>query len=66
MVIIPTSRPQMVYTTPIMTTQTNKSMGWPPPIPINCEGQRTGGGESYSKGSNGQAISISSKVSKLQ
>jgi hypothetical protein len=41
MVIIPISRPQRVYTTPIMTTQTNKSMGWPLPILINCERQRT-------------------------
>ncbi len=41
MVIIPISSLQTVYTTP-MTTQTNKSMGWPLPIPINCERQRTG------------------------
>ncbi len=25
-----------------MTTQINKYMGWPPSIPINCEGQRIG------------------------
>lgn len=31
----------MVYTTLIMTTQANISMGWPPPIPINCEWQRS-------------------------
>jgi len=42
MVIIPISSFQIVYTTPIMTTQTNKSMGWPLPIPINSERQRTG------------------------
>jgi hypothetical protein len=26
----------MIYTTLIMTTQANRSMGWPPPIPLNC------------------------------
>ncbi len=40
MVVIPISRPQTVYKTLIMTTQTNKSMGWPLPIPINCERQK--------------------------
>jgi hypothetical protein len=28
-VTTPISRPQMVYTRPIMMTQANKSMGWP-------------------------------------
>jgi hypothetical protein len=32
------SKPQMVYTTPIMTTQANIFLGWPPPILTNCEG----------------------------
>jgi len=31
----------MVYIVPIMTTQTNKFVDWPPPIPINYEGQKT-------------------------
>jgi hypothetical protein len=39
-VTIPISRPQMVYTTPIMMTQAKKSMGWPPPILIIYEGHR--------------------------
>jgi hypothetical protein len=39
-VTIPISRPQVVYTRPIMMTQTNKSMGWPPLILINYEGQK--------------------------
>jgi hypothetical protein len=34
-------KPQMVYIVPIMTTQANIFVGWPPPIPINCEGKRT-------------------------
>jgi hypothetical protein len=41
-VTIPISRPQTIYKTPIMMTQANRSMGWPPPIPLNCERQRIG------------------------
>jgi len=36
-VIVPISRLQMVHTMPIMTTQANKFIGWPPLIPLNCE-----------------------------
>jgi hypothetical protein len=36
-VIIPISRLQLVYTSPMMMTQTNRSMGWPPLILLNCE-----------------------------
>jgi hypothetical protein len=37
-VTIPISRPQIVYTSPIMTTQTNIFiLGWPPLIPLNYE-----------------------------
>lgn len=38
---MPISRPQTVYIVLIMTTQTNKFVEWPPPIPINYEGQKT-------------------------
>jgi hypothetical protein len=36
-VTIPISRPQMVYTSPIIMTQANKSIGWPLLIPLNYE-----------------------------
>ncbi len=36
-VIIPILRPQMMYTTPIITTQTNRFVGWTPLIPLNNE-----------------------------
>jgi hypothetical protein len=36
-VTIPISRPQMFYTSPMMMTQANRSMGWPPPILLNYE-----------------------------
>jgi hypothetical protein len=36
-VTIPISRLQMVYTSPIIMTQTNISMGWPLLIPLNYE-----------------------------
>jgi len=36
-VTIPISRPQMLYTSPMMMTQANRSMGWPPPILLNYE-----------------------------
>jgi hypothetical protein len=36
-VTIPISRPQMMYTTLIMTMQTNIYVGWPPLIPLNYE-----------------------------
>jgi hypothetical protein len=36
-VIVPISKLQMIYITPIMMTQANTFVGWPPPIPINCE-----------------------------
>jgi hypothetical protein len=36
-VTIPISRLERVYTTLIITTQANTSLGWPPPIPLNCE-----------------------------
>lgn len=36
-VTIPISRPQTMYTTPIIMTQTNISMGWPSLILLNCE-----------------------------
>jgi hypothetical protein len=36
-VTIPVSRPKKMYTTPIIPTQANTSLGWPPPIPLNCE-----------------------------
>jgi hypothetical protein len=36
-VIVPISKPQMIYTMPIMMTQANTFVGWPAPIPINCE-----------------------------
>ncbi len=39
-VTIPISRPQMVYTSQIIMTQANSSMGWPLLIPLNCERQR--------------------------
>jgi hypothetical protein len=41
-VTIPISVPQVVYTRPIMMTQGNKSMGWPPLIIINYERQIIG------------------------
>ncbi len=31
-----------MYTTPIITIQANTSLGWPPPIPLNCEQYRIG------------------------
>lgn len=31
-----------MYITSIMTTQANKCVGWPPPIPLNYERQRIG------------------------
>jgi hypothetical protein len=31
-----------MYITSIMTTQANKCIGWPPPIPLNYERQRIG------------------------
>jgi hypothetical protein len=34
-VTMPISKPQTIYTTPIMTIQANIFIGWPPPIPIN-------------------------------
>jgi hypothetical protein len=37
---IPISKPQTMYITSIMTTQINKCLGWPPPIPLNDERQR--------------------------
>jgi ribosomal protein L6P/L9E len=37
-VTMPIPKPQTIYTTPIMTTQANIFVGWPPSIPINCEG----------------------------
>jgi hypothetical protein len=36
-VTIPILRPQLVYTSPMMMTQANRSMGWPPPSLLNCE-----------------------------
>jgi hypothetical protein len=36
-VTIPISRPQTMYTTSIIMTQTNKSVGWPPLIILNYE-----------------------------
>jgi hypothetical protein len=42
MVAIPISRPQMINTTLIMTTQANESMGWPQLIPLNYERQIIG------------------------
>jgi hypothetical protein len=36
-VIVPISKPQTIYTTPMMMTQANTFVGWPPPIPINYE-----------------------------
>ncbi len=41
-VIVPIPRPKMVYITPIMMTQTNRYMGWPPSILINYEGHKIG------------------------
>ncbi len=41
-VTIPIPRPKMVYITPIMMTQTNRYMGWPPSILINYEGHKIG------------------------
>jgi hypothetical protein len=41
MVTMHASRLQMVYTTLIMITQANKSMGWPPLIPMTYERQKT-------------------------
>jgi len=35
------SKLQTMYTTLFMATQTNRYVGWPPPIPLNCERQRT-------------------------
>ncbi len=37
----PISKPQMMYTTLFMATQANRYVGWPPPIPLNCQRQRT-------------------------
>jgi hypothetical protein len=36
-VTIPISRRQFVYTSPMMMTQANRSMGWPPPILFKYE-----------------------------
>jgi hypothetical protein len=41
-VTISISRPQTIYTSPMMMTQANRSMGWPPPIVLNYERYRIG------------------------
>lgn len=40
-VMVPISKPQIVYITLIVTIQENIFVGWPPPIPLNYEQQKT-------------------------
>jgi hypothetical protein len=61
-VIVSISKRQTLYTTPIMMTQANTFVGWPPPIPINNEELD---GVSKGRGSNSQALLISFEISRL-
>jgi hypothetical protein len=55
-----------MYTTSIIMTQTNKSVGWPPLIILNYEWEKIGSlVNNKSVGLSGQTISINFEISKL-